>query len=105
MHRETVKHPAPGLVPPFAGKHRRRPGVHSVGHSDEVFERSIIHLTVASVEIRGLVYAASVGHLHIDTVGVVAGPAQQALAAGNGDIGNDGIATTVAIQAWQGGSY
>ncbi len=80
-----------------AGEDAHHGGIQIIRDLDEVCEGGVIDLSIAAPKIGSLLDAAAVGHAHVDAVGVVTALAEQAFAAGNGDVGDHIVADLEAV--------
>ena len=72
-----------------AGEDRHGGGIQGGGDLHQIGQGGVVDLGVAAPEVGGLLDASAVGDAHVHAVGVVTRLAQKALAAGDGDVGDD----------------
>ena len=78
-------------------------GVQGGGDLHQIGQGGVVDLGVAAPEVGGFFNAAAVGDTHAHAVGIVSRLAQEALAAGNGDIGDDVVPDGQAVLLGLGG--
>ena len=80
-----------------AGEDRYGGGIQPLGDLHQIGQGSVVDLGIAAPEVGGFLNAAAVGHAHVHAVGVVSCLAQEALATGDGNVGDDVVTNSKAI--------